>query len=255
MAGAGHQLLAGAGFTLDQQRRIEGRDPLRASLEGANDRGFAKQGIEPFGVIVVQCRELFANAVGLVQGQQGAGIGDRCGVQQQGLAIDRDLAQRQAKAVFEQGVEQRRVGKQLGHAFPGRLTAVQGNQCRVGQQDVAGTVEGQHRVGHGRQQCIELQVPTLAGKDVDHGDRLHAAHAEQRIAQLFKHLRAEGRGIDVNVRRDHFHRIQVEVSPAEQGQDFLGNADAVDEADVDTHGAVSVFCSAEGGNYALERGD
>ncbi|MNI82383.1 hypothetical protein D3C73_1390890 [compost metagenome] len=38
VAGAGHQLLAGAGFTLDQQRRIEGRHPLGTSLERANRR-------------------------------------------------------------------------------------------------------------------------------------------------------------------------------------------------------------------------
>ena len=38
--------------------------------------------------------------------------------------------------------------------------------------------------------------------------------------------------------RDHFYRIQIEIAPTEQGQDFLGDADAVDETDVDTHGAV-----------------
>ena len=117
VAGAGHQFFAGAGFALDQQRRIEGRHPLGAGLERANRRGLAEQRIETFGVVVVQRREAFADAVRLIQGQQGAGVGDRRGVQQQGLAVDGDLAQRQAKAVFEQGIEQRRVGEQRRRRF------------------------------------------------------------------------------------------------------------------------------------------
>ena len=60
----------------------------------------------------------------------------------------------------------------------------------------------------------------------------------KRIAQLFEHFGAQGRGVDVDVGRHHLHRIQIEIAPTEQGQDFLGDADAVDEADVDTHGAV-----------------
>ncbi|MNF89859.1 hypothetical protein D3C84_723990 [compost metagenome] len=82
-------------------------------------------------------------------------------------------------------------------------------------------------------------MPALTGQDVDHRHRLHTAHAEQRITQLFENFRAQGRGVDVDVGRDHFHRIQIEIAPTEQGQDFLGDADAVDEADVDTHGALS----------------
>ena len=56
-------------------------------------------------------------------------------------------------------------------------------------------------------------------------------------SQLFEDFGAQGRRVDVDVGRHHLHRIQVEIAPTEQGQDFLGNADAVDEADVDTHGA------------------
>ncbi|MNR04501.1 hypothetical protein D3C85_1204670 [compost metagenome] len=187
---------------------------------------------------MVQRGKAFADAVRLVQGQQGAGVGDRCGVEQQGLAVDGDFPQRQAKAVFEQGVEQGRVGKQVGHAFTVRFAAVQGDQGRVGQQHLAVAVQCQHRVGHGGQQGVELQVPALAGQDVDHRHRLHATHAEQGITQFLEDLRAQRRGVDINIGRDHFHRIQVQIAPAEQGQDFLGDTDAVDEADVDTHGAV-----------------
>ena len=254
VAGAGHQFLAGAGFTLDQQRRIQGRDPLRPSLEGADRRRLAEQGIEALGMIVVQGRQLLADAIGLVQGQQGAGIGDGHGVEQQGLAIDRDLPQRQAKPLFQQRSQQAGVGEQLGHAFSRRLAAVQGHQRRVGQQHLAGAVQGQHRVGHGGQQGIELQVAALPGEDVDHRHRLHTAHVEQGVAQFIQDLRAQGRGVDVDVGRHHFHRIQVEVAPAQQGQDFLGDADAVDEADVDTHGGGGGFWGTGGLPVCLGRG-
>nr|BFE94753.1 hypothetical protein GCM10020185_52890 [Pseudomonas brassicacearum subsp. brassicacearum] len=238
MASPGHQFLAGAGFALDQQRCIQRRDPLGPGFEGADRRGFAQQRVETFGVIVMQGRQALADAVRLIQRQQRAGVGDGCGVQQQGLAVEGDFPQRQAKTVLQQGVQQGLVTEQLGHAFPSRFTTVQGNQRRIGQQHLAGTVQGQYRVGHGREQRIELQVPTLARQDVHHGDRLHAAHAEQRLAQLVEHLRAEGRGVDVDVGRHHLHRIQIEIAPTEQGQDFLGDADAVDKTDVDTHGAM-----------------
>ncbi|MNL13772.1 hypothetical protein D3C87_1346910 [compost metagenome] len=238
VAGAGDQFFTGAGFALNQQRCIKSGDSLRAGLERTNRRGLAEQRIETFGVVMVQCRELFADTVRLIQGQQGAGVSDRRGVEQQSLAVDGDLAQRQTEAMFEQGVEQRGIIEQFRDTLAGRFATVQRDQRRVGQQHLAGTVEGEHRVGHRRQQRIELQMPTLAGEDVDHGHSLDAEHAEQRIFKLFEHLRAQGRGIDVDVGRDHLHRIQIEIAPTEDSQDFLGDADAVDEADVDTHGAV-----------------
>ena len=246
VTGAGHQLFTGTGFALNQQRCIQGGDPLCTGLERADHRGLAEQGVEAFGVVVVQCRELFADAVRLKEGQQGAGVGDRRGVEQQALTVDGDLAQRQAKAIFEQRVEQAGIIEQRRDAFARRLATVQRDQRRVGQQHLAGAVEGQHRVGHRREQGVELQVPTLAGEDVDHRYRLDAAYPEQRIFQFFEHLRAQGRRVDVDVRRNHLHRIQIEIAPTEDSQDFLGDADAVDEADVDTHGGGSVICRAEG---------
>ncbi|MNL51300.1 hypothetical protein D3C87_1743890 [compost metagenome] len=106
VTGTRHQFFAGAGFTLDQQGRIERRHSLGAGLECSNGRRLAQQRIETLGMVVVQRREAFANAVRLIQGQQGAGIGDRRGVQQQGLAIDGDLAQRKTETMLQQSVEQ-----------------------------------------------------------------------------------------------------------------------------------------------------
>ena len=79
-------------------------------------------------------------------------------------------------------------------------------------------------------------MAALAGEDVYYGYALHTVDAKQRFAQLVEHLRAEGRGVDINVGRDHLHRIQIEVTPAQQCQDFLGDADTVDKTDMDTHG-------------------
>ena len=210
VAGAGYQLLAGAGLAVHQQGRIECGDAQGAGLEGADRRGVAEQGIEAFGVIMVQRRETFAHAIGRIQGEQAAGIGDRRCIQQQALAIELHLAHRQVEVVVE--------------------------QRRVGQQHLASAVHRQYRVAHGREQGVELQVSALAGEDIDHFHRLHAAHLEQRIVQLFEHGGAERGSVDVDVRWHHFHGIEVEVAGTEQGQDFLGDADAVDKADVDAHG-------------------
>ncbi|MNQ65861.1 hypothetical protein D3C85_803300 [compost metagenome] len=137
--------------------------------------------------------------------------------------------------LFQQRAVQGRIGKQLTERQPFRFTLAEGDQRRVGQQHAAGAIHCQHRVGHRREQSIELQAPALAGKDVDDGHRLHAAHPEQRLAQLVEHRGAESRCVYVDVRRHHLHRIQVEIAPAEQGQDFLGDTNAVDKADVDAH--------------------
>ncbi|MNH07538.1 hypothetical protein D3C79_669320 [compost metagenome] len=191
---------------------------------------------------MVQRRQPFADAIGLIQGQQCTGVGDRRGIEQQRLAVESHFAQGQVEALFDQGFKQARIAKQVGHRTVGRLLAAQRHQRRVGQQYMAGAVQGQYRIAHGREQGIELQVTTLAGEDVDHLYGLHAMHVEQRVVQLFEHVGAEGRGVDVDVRRHHLHGVQVEVAGAEQGQHFLGDADAVDETDVDAHGGGVQGC-------------
>ena len=187
-------------------------------------------------MIVVQRCQALADAAWLVQGEQGAGIGDRRGIEHQRVAVEGHFAQRQAKAVFQQHVEQAGIAEQLADTFAGRLVAVQRHQRRVGQQHMALAVERQYRVGHGGEQGVQLQVAALAGEDVDHRYRLHAVDAEQRLAQLVEYLRAEGGCVDVDVGRDHLHRIQIEVTSAQQRQDFLGDANTVDKTDMDTHG-------------------
>ena len=193
----------------------------------------------------MQRGQAFTDAARLIQGQQGAGIGDRCGVEHQRVAVEGDFTQWQAEAVLQQHIEQPRVTEQFADTFTGGFMPVQGNQRRVGQQYVARAVQGQYRVGHGGEQSVKLQMAALTGKDVDHRHRLYAIDLEQRLAQLVEHLRAQGRGVDIHVGRDHFHRIQVEVAPAEQRQNFLGDADAVDKTDMDTHGSSEHFWPAE----------
>ncbi|MNZ08856.1 hypothetical protein D3C78_256720 [compost metagenome] len=70
----------------------------------------------------------------------------------------------------------------------------------------------------------------------------------QGLAQFVEHRGVEGGGVYIDVGRHHLHRIQVEVAAAEQGQDLLGDADAVDEGDVNSHG--NAWLAKEGANYA-----
>ena len=48
---------------------------------------------------------MFADTIRLIQGQQRASVGDRCGVEQQGLAIDSDLAQLVSMGGWIRGTE------------------------------------------------------------------------------------------------------------------------------------------------------
>ena len=111
MTGARHQLFAGAGFTLDQQWRIEGGNALGAGLQAANRCGVTEQRVEAFGMVVVQRRQAFADAARRIQAEQTAGqlsraavdaLGDRLRIQQQRLALERDLAHRQAETLVVQ---------------------------------------------------------------------------------------------------------------------------------------------------------
>ena len=244
MAAARHQFLAGTGLAVDQQRRVERRHALRTGLQGADRLGIAEEHLEPLGMVMVQGSQALADAVRFVEGQQAAGqvplalarpFGDRRGIEQQGLAHECHFAQRQAEALLDQRILQGFIVEQAGQPLAGRVASAALAEGRVGQQHQALAVHRQHRIGHRRQQRIELQAAALAGKDVDHGHRLHATDAQQRCAQFLQHFGTEGRRVDVDVRRHHFHRVQVQVAPAQQRQHLLGDADTVDEGDVDAH--------------------
>ena len=189
---------------------------------------------------MAQRREAAADAAGGIEGQQATGqaahgFADGGGVQQQRLAAQHHLAQGQAKALVQQLGGQFAVIEEFGQGVAGALPG-QGGKGRIGQQDAALAVHRQHRIGHGGEQSVELQGAALAGQDVHHPHRLHPHHGQQGGAQFFKHRRAQGRRIDVDVGRHHLHGVQVEIAGTEQRQDFLGDADTINERHMDTHG-------------------
>ncbi|MNQ76419.1 hypothetical protein D3C85_912620 [compost metagenome] len=254
VAGARHQFLAGSGFAQDQQRRIQAGHLLQARLELIKGRRLADQCLQAFGVVVVQGGQAFADAARRIERQQPAGkeapairtAADGRSVQQQGLALETHLAHRQAEALVDQRLPQVCLGEQLRQRFAGRIAPAQADQRGVGQQHMAARVHRQHRVAHGRQQRIQLHSPVLAGQQVHQLHGLHAVHSQQGVVEFVQHALGQGRRVDVDVGRDHLHRVQVEVARAEQRQDFLGDADAVDEGDVDSHGGsrCGQFCAA-----------
>ena len=82
-----------------------------------------EQRVKALSVVVVQGGQTFTNAAGLVQREQGTGIGNRRGIEHQRMAVKRDLAQWQAKTVFQQHIQQARIAEQLTDAFTGRVAA------------------------------------------------------------------------------------------------------------------------------------
>ncbi|MNH44732.1 hypothetical protein D3C79_1069800 [compost metagenome] len=77
---------------------------------------------------------------------------------------------------------------------------------------MASGVHCQHRVAHGGQQGLQLQAPAVAGQEVDQRHLLHTVHPQQGGIQLIQHDRGQRRGIDIDVGRNHFYRVQVEVA-------------------------------------------
>ncbi|MOA62651.1 hypothetical protein D3C78_1881400 [compost metagenome] len=80
-----------------------------------------------------QRRQALADAAWRVKGEQAAdqGLGaaaDRRGFQQQRLALETDLAHRQAKALVDEGLGQVRLGEQTRQRLTGRLAAQQADQ-------------------------------------------------------------------------------------------------------------------------------
>jgi hypothetical protein len=75
-----------------------------------------------------------------------------------------------------------------------------------------------------------------AGEEVHLRRVRNAIDAAQRVAQVGEPARGERGCVDVDVWRLHLDGDDVEPPPREHGEDLLGDADAIREADVEAHG-------------------
>ena len=76
-------------------------------------------------MVVMQGGQPFADAAGLIQREQCAGIDDRCGIEHQRVAVEGHFTQRQAKAIFQQRGQQSWIGKQVREVFACGIMAIQ----------------------------------------------------------------------------------------------------------------------------------
>ncbi|MCY1372122.1 hypothetical protein D9M69_593060 [compost metagenome] len=53
--------------------------------------------------------------------------------------------------------------------------------------------------------------------------------------EFLEYSLGESWSVDVDVRWNHLHRVQIEIARAQKCQDFLGNTDAIDEGNVNSH--------------------
>ncbi|MCY1459846.1 hypothetical protein D9M71_773520 [compost metagenome] len=58
--------------------------------------------------------------------------------------------------------------------------------------------------------------------------------------EFFEYYLGESWSIDVDIRWNHLHRVQIEIASAQKCQDFLSNAHAIDERNVNSHDYQSV---------------
>ena len=243
MAGVCHQLFAGAGFTANQQRRINQRHARRALLELANGGRLAQDGLKAASAVVLQGAQALTQALRRVQGEHGAGHGatgvvQGHGFQQVALAANLHLAGRQAVALVDEGLRQGGVAGQglQRHAGQLRLGHAAGQHGGgVGHHNHATPVHRQHGVGLRGQQGVQVQATARAGQHFKLVHSLHARHLEQLAAQRGHVLRAQGRGFEVDVGRVNLNGRHIQRAARQGGQYFVGNAHPVGKVNIDTH--------------------
>ena len=240
----GDELLAGAGFAADQQRRVDLRHPRGARLQLADRRRAAEDRIEAAGVVVLQRAQALADAVRRVQrdhraGDAAVGFVQRHALAQVRLAAELQLADRRPVAAADERFGQAFVADQIAQARAdesGFGPAARRHRRGVGDDDAAVGVDREHRVGLRREQSVQVEPPARAGQHAERVDRQHAGHLGQLAAQRVQARRVERRRLDEEMRRLDLDRRHIQRPAGELGEDFLRDADPVGEVNVDTHG-------------------
>ncbi|MCY1294416.1 hypothetical protein D9M70_437080 [compost metagenome] len=251
MAGAGEQLLASAGFALDQQRRVQGRHAPCLAHHGGHHPRALEDAVEATQLVLAHVVDALADAVGAVQGEHGAGQGFAfvmLGLQwrdigEEGVALDLDAQAVDPRLVrahqFGQveilHVARQRDARHLVHAHPEQLRG-----GTVGGDDGAAHVDGQHREVQRAQQRVQLQVAALAGHQADALDAEHPGDGfelrPQGLQLQVDQVRAEQVDGVALVAAD-FTAIDVDAVIDEQVEDVTQDSHAVLAMYFDTHQA------------------
>ena len=254
MAGAGQQLLAGAGLALDQQWCIQRRHTPRFAHHGGHHLGALEDRIEAAQLLLAYVIDAFAHTIRAVQGQHRAGHGITLfmlGLQR------RDIGEKYIALHFHpQAVDPRLVGAhQLGQIEilgitrqrnPRHLIHPHTEQLRgaaVGGNDGAAHIDGQHRKIQRTEQCIQLKMATLTGHQTDAFDPEHPGNrlelGPQRLELQVDQVRAVQ--IDgVALLATDFATGDVDAVFDQQVENVAKDANSVLAVDFDTHGRALV---------------
>ncbi|MNQ86224.1 hypothetical protein D3C85_1014120 [compost metagenome] len=251
MAGAGEQFLAGAGFALDQQGRIQGRHAPRLAHHGGHHPRALEDAVEATQLVFAHVVDAFADAVGTVQGKHGTGQGfafvvlglQRRDIGEEGVALDLDaqaidprlVGAHQLRQVEVFHIARQRNARHLVHPHPEQLRG-----GTVGGDYGTAHVDGQHRKVQRAQQGVQLQVAALAGHQADALDAEYAGDGfelgPQGLQLQVDQVRAEQVDGVALVAAD-FAAIDVDAVVDEQVEDVAEDSHAVLAMDFDTHQA------------------
>ncbi|MNQ70262.1 hypothetical protein D3C85_848940 [compost metagenome] len=249
VTGARQQLLAGTGFTFDQQRRIQGRHAPCLTDHRRHDPGALENAVEATQFLLAHVVDTLADPVRPMQGQHRAGHGFAVvmlrlqggDIGQEHVALDLDPQAIDPRLV---GAHQFRQIEVLGVTRQGNARhfvdphTEQLRRRAVGRDNRTAHVDRQHRKLQGAEQGIELHVPTLAGHqpyalDAEHpGDRLEfrAQGLELKVDQV-RAMQVDG----VAMLTADLAASDVDPVLHQQVEDVTQNADAVLAMDFDTH--------------------
>ena len=185
VTGARQQFLAGAGFTLDQQRRIQRRHAPRLLDHRRHHLGALEDRVEAAQLLLAHVVDALADPIGAVQGQHSASqrlavvvlVLQRGDIGEEHVALDlhpqpidpRLVGAHQLGQVEVLGITRQRHARHLVDAHAEQLRG-----AAIGGDDAAAHVDRQHREIQRTEQRVELQMTALAGHQADALDAEHS---------------------------------------------------------------------------------
>src|SRR3990167_315818 len=250
VAGAGQQLLTGAGFALDQQRRIQGCHTPRLAYHGGHHLGALEYRIETAQFLLAHVVDALAHPIRPVQGQHRAGQGvalvmlglQRRDIGEKHITLDLDtqavdprlVGAHQLGQVEVLGVARQRNARHFIHPHPEQLRG-----AAVGGDYAAAHIDRQHRKIQGTKQGIELQMATLAGHQAHAFDAEHPGNRLELGPQGLELQVDQVRAVQVDgiaLLATDFAAGDVDAVFDQQVEDVAQDANSVLAVDFDTHG-------------------
>ena len=210
MAGAGQQILAGAGFALYQQRGVQGGEPAGFANQLFHRRALGDKAVEVAAVAAAHHLEVLADTIGGLEHHHGAGQALLAGffghpdgqkVGQIGFAVEGDFFTQRLGRGLLQPARHMHTLQQRAHGLLHQLLRAlvqQGAGGVVGQGDSALGVERHHRIGQRLEQRHNGVMLLLRGHAGDGFYIKYPGNTTNGRHQVLQGGKVEGGEVEIN---------------------------------------------------------